>query len=192
MRIGEILQLIAGILIVILAAYYVTYFVANRKIKRAPGRGISVGERFSLSKDKMVCVIESRGVAYLVVITNGGATVLDSYDIEELEAAGPVRPDGARARQGYVPSGIIARGIWKLFNSFRGATFAKTETERRAERPVSDEATKTEKPVGDTGRGKSDFTVRTAREEDGIDEIQRRLKNRMAASPDPEEAPRNE
>ena len=148
MRIGEILQLIAGILIVILAAYYVMYFVANRKIKRAPGRGISVGERFSLSKDKMVCVIESRGVAYLVVITNGGATVLDSYDIEELEAAGPVRPDVARVRQG--------------------------------------------KPVGDTGRGKSDFTVRTAREEDGIDEIQRRLKNRMAASPDPEEAPRNE
>jgi len=120
---GEIMQLIAGILIVILAAYYATYFLANKKRKNISGRGINVRERFALSKDKMVCVIEANGKAYLVVITNGGATLLETTELVNDTATDGVQ--GASPQSGYVPNGLIAAGIWKLFNYFRGATTAK-------------------------------------------------------------------
>ena len=192
MKVGETLQLIAGILIVIIAAYYATYYLANKKNKRMPGREISVRERFALSKDKMVCVIEANGKSYLVVITNGGATLLDTVESVEYGAAGVERAEEVTP-QGYQPNGLIAIGIWKLFNFFRGATKAKTSAAktadtRREERTFSSVLEETAEP--DTVPRGSEYTIRVAREEDAMDEIQRRLKNRMAAgaSSDMEEA----
>jgi len=191
MKFGETLQLIAGILIVIIAAYYATYFLANKKNKRMPGRGISVRERFALSKDKMVCVIEANGKSYLVVITNGGATLLDTVEAGEYEAT-VVENAEEGTPQGYQPNGLIAIGIWKLFNFFRGATKAKTAATRHEERTFSSVLEETAGP--DIAPRGSEHTIRVAREEDAMDEIQRRLKNRMAtgASLDMEEAPDDE
>ena len=187
---GEIVKLIVGAIVVILAAYYATYFVANRKIKRTPGRGINVRERFSLSKDKMVCVVEANGKAYLVVVTNGGATLLDTFEAQEFETAAELEKPAYPQQQGYVPNGIIARGIWRLFNSFRNAASARTSPAYRGQRADADMFVSPENQ--DSRRERTEFTIRTAREEDGIDEIQRRLKNRMAASSNPEEAPDDE
>jgi Flagellar biogenesis protein len=196
MSFGETLQLIAGILIVILAAYYVTYYIANKKNKRVPGRGISVRERFSLSKDKMVCVIEANGKSYLVVITNGGATLLDTVESARQEAA--EAESAAAAPRGYEPNGLVARGIWKLFNGIRGATTAKTVSAavpaRSEERTFAEIIENTPEPLDDLLQGEEERTLRVAREEDAMDEIQRRLKNRRAtaASADNEEAPDDE
>ena len=196
MSFGETLQLIAGILIVILAAYYVTYYIANKKNKRVPGRGISVRERFSLSKDKMVCVIEANGKSYLVVITNGGATLLDTVESARQEAA--EAESAAAAPRGYEPNGLVARGIWKLLNGIRGATTAKTVSAavptRSEERTFAEVIENTPEPLDDLLQGEEERTLRVAREEDAMDEIQRRLKNRRAtaASADNEEAPDDE
>ena len=170
MSFGEIMQLIAGILIVILAAYYATYFLANKKRKRLNGRAINIRERFALSKDKMVCVIESNGKAYLVVITNGGATLLDTTELDEAETE-TAEKSTASPQNGYQPNGLIATGIWKLFNSVKGATTAKTPATKREERAFSSVLEESsEKP-----------TILVAREEDAMDEIQRRLNKRKAA-----------
>ena len=190
MSFGETVQLIAGVLVVILAAYYVTYYIANKKIKRAPGKGINVRERFSLSKDKMICVIEANGKSYLVVITNGGATLLDTVEAAEREAAGA--ESTAVIQRGYEPNGIIARGIWKLFNSLKRATTAKTvsTSAQYEESTFADILENTQEPDEDLLQEKAEYTIRVAREADAMDEIQRRLKNRMAAaaSSDMEEA----
>lgn len=191
---GEGLQLVAGILIVILAAYYATYFIAHRKSKRIPGKGINVHERFALSKDKMVCVIEVNGKAYLVAMTNGGATLLDTFDISEYKEAGERADDDSHAQPGYVPNGIIARGIWKLFNFIKSATYAKTANNpaRRDGRLYTDVYTNSPEQENEMRDVEPDFTIRVAREEDGLDEIQRRLKNRMATQPEPDEEPEDE
>lgn len=169
---GDYMKLIAGAIFVIALCYYATYFIANRKIKRIPGRGILVRERFSLSKDKLICVIESKGKAYLVVITNGGATVLETYDVEEIpEPDLREQTDGAEEslHRGYVPNGILATWIWKLVSWIKKATTARTPPQKYNEARQSER------------QSRSDFTIQVAREEDKIDEIQRRLRNRMAS-----------
>lgn len=186
MEVGQALRLIAGIIVVILAAYYATYYLAKRRNKRIPGRGINVLERFSLTKDKLVCVIEANGKEYLVVITNGGATLLDTFEAGEYEAEAAENDMGTAKPQQHVykPNGIIATAIWKIVNSAKSASTAKTaaaqrNTDMSARQP-------------DLRNDAVEYPLRTVREEDGIDEIQRRLKNRKTASFDVEEAPKDE
>jgi flagellar biogenesis protein FliO len=73
--------------IVIIAAYYVTYFIGSRGIgmKSRSSREIKLRDRFSVSKDKTFALVEVRGRVYLVALTNGGAVLLDTYDLAEFE-----------------------------------------------------------------------------------------------------------
>jgi flagellar biogenesis protein FliO len=73
--------------IVIIAAYYVTYFIGSRGMKSRSSREIKLRDRFAVSKDKTFALVEVRGRVYLVALTNGGAALLDSYDLAEFEAS---------------------------------------------------------------------------------------------------------
>lgn len=189
MEFWEVVQLIVGSVIIIIAAYYTTYFIASRKGKTMTGREIRVHERFSLAKDKMICVVEIRGKAYLVVITNGGATLLDTFDAEEFaEQKEQPSPYGAS-------SGLIQRGLMAGFNALRKGTSSKQSTAKKSGSDRADFASSMKRAGADEiinvyGNDEKDSDLNVAAEEDGIDEMYRRLQNRRAHGtlfPDSEE-----
>ena len=92
---GQVIVSLIGIIAIIVAAYYVTYFIGaksqkmyrNRGIGRGKGKGrsIIILERFSVSKDKSFCIVEIAGKVYIVGITNQSMTVLDTLEAEVYE-----------------------------------------------------------------------------------------------------------
>ncbi|MDR1064953.1 MAG: flagellar biosynthetic protein FliO [Oscillospiraceae bacterium] len=78
-----------GFAVIIIAAYYVTYFISSRGLKTRSARDIRLRDRFALSKDKTLALVEVRGHVYFVALTNGGAALLDTYDLAEFEASAP-------------------------------------------------------------------------------------------------------
>ena len=75
-----------GIVIILIACYYTTSYIGrramgqNRAGKRSGGRSITLLERFAISKDKSLCIIEIAGKIYIVGVTNQAMTVLDTLD----------------------------------------------------------------------------------------------------------------
>lgn len=190
----EILKLIIGIVLIIIAAYYSVFFLATRKNKGLAGREIQVYERFSLSKDKMICIMGAKDKAYLVILTNGGATVLETYDISEFE-----RPEAERTGYGApFPSGPIQRGLLAGFNALKSRLTAKPAAADKSEDQKTDfSATMNrasandliatyadregESPPPGAAKEEESPAPNTAEKEDGIDEIYRRIQNRRAS-----------
>ena len=161
----DIIKMIVGSVVVIAAAYYTTYYIATRKGKGAPGREVRLRENFALSKDKSICLFEVRDKIYLVAVTNGGATVLDTYDTAVF-ADEPLT--GAA-------DGASRRGPLTFLDSFRRGRKADFAASLR--RAGADEIIGTYADMEDAPSGPS-----FAREEDGIDEVFRRLQSRMTAA----------
>lgn len=177
MGFGEIAYLIIGTIVVIIAAYYTTYLVASRKSKRLSGGRIRVWERFSLSKDTMVCIIGVKDKAYLVLITDGGATVLETYDASELEQA----PDAAAVS---IPglAEVISRVVRGGVGAIKSGIAARRPGEKRGGHGDFAESMKRADEIIDTYAGVEDEPVlATAKQEGGIDEMYRRLQNMRAA-----------
>ena len=88
-----------GIVIVIIAAYYATYYIgvkaSGRSGRRPINRSISILDRFAISKDKSFCVIEIAGKVYIVGITNQTMTLLDTLDASQYAEAAAERRDAA-------------------------------------------------------------------------------------------------
>jgi hypothetical protein len=82
---------------VIAAAYYATWWISKRANggSSGGGRNIRVLERFAFSKDKLLCLVLVNGKTYLIAFTNGGVSVIDSYDepLEDAPAGSVPRPD---------------------------------------------------------------------------------------------------
>lgn len=78
---------LAGIIIIIVGAYYVTYYIGVKASGRSRGRirnrNIALLDRFSISKDKSFCLIEIAGKIYVVGVTNQSITLLDTLSAEE-------------------------------------------------------------------------------------------------------------
>ena len=78
---------LAGIVIVIIGAYYLTYYLgaktSGQSRVRIRNRNIALLDRFSISKDKSFCLIEIAGKVYIVGVTNQSMTLLDTIDAEE-------------------------------------------------------------------------------------------------------------
>ncbi|MDR2420999.1 MAG: flagellar biosynthetic protein FliO [Oscillospiraceae bacterium] len=116
----------AGTAVVIIAAYCATYFIGSRGMRTRAARDIRLRDHFAVSKDKSFALVEVRGRVYLVALTNGGAALLDTYDLAEFEASAPA-PAGrmsfrdalsASAREagglpGFIASKIHRRGAGK-------------------------------------------------------------------------------
>ena len=80
---------LVGIVIIIIGAYYATYYIGKkasgqsriRNIGR--NRHINLLERFAISKDKSFCIVEIAGKIYLVGVTSQSMTLLDTLSAEE-------------------------------------------------------------------------------------------------------------
>ena len=73
-----------GIIIVLVACFYVTSYVAKRasgqtRTGRRTG-SINMLDRYAIARDKQFCIIESAGKVYLIGITNHTMTLLDTFD----------------------------------------------------------------------------------------------------------------
>ena len=84
---GQVITFVIGSLVAIFLAYYATYFIAKRGSKIQSGRTLRVLDRASLSKDKMICVVSVRDKIYIVAMSDGAVTVMDTFDADEYEQA---------------------------------------------------------------------------------------------------------
>ena len=73
-----------GIIILIIAAYYVTWFVgvkaSGQSRSKHRNKNISLIDRFAFSKDKSFCLVEIGGKVYVIGITNQSMTLIDTLD----------------------------------------------------------------------------------------------------------------
>jgi len=78
----QVTLFIVGTIIIIIAAYYVTYFIGVKSTgaSRGRNRNINLLDRFSISKDKSFCLVEIAGKVYVVAVTNQSMTLLDTLD----------------------------------------------------------------------------------------------------------------
>ena len=103
-----------GIVLVIIGAYYVTYFIGVRSQGqiRAGNRNISLLDRFAVAKDKGFYVVEIAGNVYIVGVTNQSMTLLDKVDSAAFaESAAECGGAFVRARQGKSAEGRPAAGF---------------------------------------------------------------------------------
>ena len=76
-----------GIVIVIFAAYYATWYIgvkaSGQGRSRFKNKNINILDRFAFSKDKSFCLVEIAGKVYVIGITNQSMTLLDTLEAEE-------------------------------------------------------------------------------------------------------------
>jgi len=73
-----------GIILVLVACFYVTSFVAKKasgqtRTGRRTG-SINMLDRYAIARDKQFCIIETAGKVYLIGLTNHTMTLLDTFD----------------------------------------------------------------------------------------------------------------
>lgn len=177
---GDVIKLIIGSIVIIAAAYYATRYISAKSAKRIAGGAIRVRERFSLAKDKMICVIEVNGVAYLVVITGSGATLLDKLDASELESrTSQASPDAIPASLPELIQRAVAHVVSRLKCLFTSESGKKersnSDFSAAMRRARSDETISTCAHLNDDLQD-----INTAMGEDGFDEIYGKLQNGMS------------
>ena len=84
---ARVLMSIILIVIVMIAAYYVTYYIGTKATGQSrPGlrmRTTKLLDRFAISRDKSFVVIEIADKVYVVAVSNNAMTLLNTYDAEE-------------------------------------------------------------------------------------------------------------
>ncbi|MCL2425536.1 MAG: flagellar biosynthetic protein FliO [Oscillospiraceae bacterium] len=82
----QVIMFIIGTIVVLLGAYYVTYFIGMKATGQTraglKNRNIRIIDRYSIARDKQFCIIEIAGKVYVVGATNHGMTLLDTFDAE--------------------------------------------------------------------------------------------------------------
>ena len=88
---------LVGVILVIIAAYYVTYFIGKKASGQSRGRlknkNINLIDRFAISRDKSFCIVEIAGKVYVVGVTNQSMTLLDTHDAAAFNEAAAERRD---------------------------------------------------------------------------------------------------
>ena len=155
---GQIAWAIIGTLIVIFGAYYATYVVAKRSNKTQQGRAVQVLDRFSLSKDKLFCLISMGDKIYLIGMSDGAVSLIDTIEGEAAEAL------RAQTRVS-LENNLVARGL----------AFVKNRRARKGfDQALDDAKLKWEKSRDGDG-DPSHPELQFAREEDDIDAMLRQI-----------------
>ena len=80
----QVLLFIVGTIVILFAAYYVTYYVGMKATGKTRGsfrnRNINLLDRYAIARDKQFCVVEIAGKVYIVGVTNHTMTLLDTLD----------------------------------------------------------------------------------------------------------------
>ncbi len=78
MTAGQIVLAILGCIVVIIAAYYCTLLIGRAALNSSsPNRSIRVLERFALSRDKLIVIVEIQQQIYILAYAASGVTVVD-------------------------------------------------------------------------------------------------------------------
>lgn len=85
--------IVAAVCVVVLAAYFVTRFLASgvRPGGQNP-HALKLIDRFAVSKDKMFVLISAGQSAYLVGVTNQAMTLIDTVDLSEVQGSEQQKP----------------------------------------------------------------------------------------------------
>jgi len=168
---GQIVLYFLGLIAIIFAAYYVTYFIGKRASGQSLGRlrnkNINLIDRFAISKDKSFCLIEISGKVYVVGITNQAMTLLDTLDAAAFSEAAAMQDSGQNSAQRYpdIPGGKYTAAMTKKLADFiakkTGRTVSTDNTDRfesfsdkmkaasekhPTEQPAQDEAERRDNP----------------------------------------------
>jgi len=77
---------LVGIVLVIFAAYYATWFISvkasGQSRSKLKNKNINLIDRFAFSKDKSFCLVEIAGKVYIIGVTNQSMTLIDTLDSE--------------------------------------------------------------------------------------------------------------
>ncbi len=74
----QIVVAILGCIVVIIAAYYCTLLIGKAALNSSsPNRSIRVLERFALSRDKLIVIVEIQQQIYILAYAAAGVTVID-------------------------------------------------------------------------------------------------------------------
>ena len=88
---------LAGVVLVILAAYYVTYYIGVKASGQSRGRlrnkNINLIDRFAISRDKSFCIVEIAGKVYVIGVTNQSMTLIDTLDAAAFKETAAERRD---------------------------------------------------------------------------------------------------
>jgi len=81
---AQVTLYLIGIVIIIIGAYYATYYIGLKASGQSRGRirnrNINVIDRFAFSRDKSFCLVEIAGKVYVIGVTNQTMTLLDTLD----------------------------------------------------------------------------------------------------------------
>jgi len=120
MPFGQVIGFFAGLIVIIIAAYYVTYYIGLKASGQSRGRlrnkNINMIDRFSISRDKSFCLIEISGKVYVVGITNQSMTLLDTLDAAAFSEAAAEHRD--TPQWNFMPSGKYTGPMTKKLATF--------------------------------------------------------------------------
>ena len=125
---GQVITFILGTLIIIVGAYYMTYFIGVKASGQSRGRlrnrNIYLIDRFAISRDKSFCLIEIAGKVYVVGITNQTMTLLDTLDAAAFAEKASERQE--RPLWNAVPGGIYSGRFTKKLAAFIAKRMGRT------------------------------------------------------------------
>lgn len=88
---------LVGVILIIVAAYYTTYYIGRKASGQSRGRlknkNINLIDRFAISRDKSFCIVEIAGKVYVIGVTNQSMTLLDTHDAAVFHEAAAERKD---------------------------------------------------------------------------------------------------
>jgi len=166
MELQQVIIFIIGTIIVLLGAYYVTYFIGMKATGQTraglKNRNIKIIDRYSIARDKQFCIIEIAGKVYVMGVTNHGMTLLDIYDAEEFAMLTdgdnesvpwnmtPVGRYGNRLTRKVVDYVAVKTGKKQEYEAIHGTNNVdETEKENRTDFASNFESAQREKPRND-------------------------------------------
>ena len=125
---GQVILFFVGLIAIIFAAYYVTYYIGLKASGQSRGRlrnkNINMIDRFSIARDKSFCLVEIAGKVYVIGITNQSMTLIDTLDaaaFSEAAAEHRVTPSFPMA-----PGGRITGPMTKKLAAFLAKKMGRT------------------------------------------------------------------
>jgi len=120
MQPGQVIGFFIGLIAIIFAAYYVTYYVGKKASGQSTGmlrnKNINVIDRFAISRDKSFYLIEIAGKVYVVGVSNQTMTLLDTLDAAAFSEAAAVQATEANWQT--VPGGKYTKAITNKLAEF--------------------------------------------------------------------------
>jgi len=117
-----------GVVIVIIACYYVTYYISAKASGQSRGRlknkNINLIDRFAISRDKSFCLVEIAGKVYVIGVTNQSMTLLDTLDAAAFSEAAAERRDTPMRFS--MPGGKLRNRMTRRLAGFMAARMGRT------------------------------------------------------------------